>query len=286
MDLSQNAQNLIEGFIHTQVINRGLDERTMKAYRQDLELLFGWLEPEEVRENTEKRAGVPASDLEKHIQAYLDYLIKEKGLQFSTVCRRYQVFGYFLSYLKSVGLLKKVSPLELPKQPEQAAVVTFLTKKEVDLFFQAISQEYDELNSEFRKRICLRDQVMMGLLFYHGIEISELLRLEVTDYQRKTSVLTIRRKKEQERPVFLFSHRLQRQMEQWLFVEHGYFECEDLYHNRMFLSKLGKPLSMKMVTNIFDKYRRMAGIEKECSPKDLKNSLGRYGEELVREKNG
>lgn len=286
MDLSQNAQNLIEGFIHTQVINRGLDERTMKAYRQDLELLFGWLEPEEVRENTEKRAEVPASDLEKHIQAYLDYLIKEKGLRFSTVCRRYQVFGYFLSYLKSVGLLKKVSPLELPKQPEQAAVVTFLTKKEVDLFFQAISQEYDELNSEFRKRICLRDQVMMGLLFYHGIEISELLRLEVTDYQRKTSVLTIRRKKEQERPVFLFSHRLQRQMEQWLFVEHGYFECEDLYHNRMFLSKLGKPLSMKMVTNIFDKYRRMAGIEKECSPKDLKNSLGRYGEELVREKNG
>lgn len=76
MDLSQNAQNLIEGFIHTQVINRGLDERTMKAYRQDLELLFGWLEPEEVRENTEKRAEVPASDLEKHIQAYLDYLIK------------------------------------------------------------------------------------------------------------------------------------------------------------------------------------------------------------------
>jgi hypothetical protein len=51
----------------------------------------------------------------------------------------------------------------------------------------------------------------------------------------------------------------------------------------MFLSKLGKPLSMKMVINIFDKYREMAGIEKVCKPKDLKNSLGRYAEELVRE---
>ena len=50
----------------------------------------------------------------------------------------------------------------------------------------------------------------------------------------------------------------------------------------MFLSKLGKPLSMKMVTNIFDKYRVLAGIEKECTPKDLKGSFGRYAEEVVR----
>ena len=40
---------------------------------------------------------------------------------------------------------------------------------------------------------------------------------------------------------------------------------------------------MKMVINIFDKYREMAGIEKVCKPKDLKNSLGRYAEEMVRE---
>ena len=72
-------------------------------------------------------------------------------------------------------------------------------------------------------------------------------------------------------------------MGQWI-EEHGYFEHGGLYDGRMFLSKLGKPLSMKMVTNIFDKYRVLAGIEKECTPKDLKKSLGRYGEEMVRER--
>ena len=71
-------------------------------------------------------------------------------------------------------------------------------------------------------------------------------------------------------------------MLQWL-GEHECFEREISYHNRMFLSKYGKPLSMKMVINIFDKYRIMAGIEKVCKPKDLKNSLGRYAEEMVRE---
>ena len=51
----------------------------------------------------------------------------------------------------------------------------------------------------------------------------------------------------------------------------------------MFLSKLGRPLSMKMVINIFDKYRMLAGIEKECKPRDLKNSLDRYARELMME---
>ena len=152
----------------------------------------------------------------------------------------------------------------------------------MEAFFRAIDHEYEELDSDFRRRVCLRDQVMMELLFYHGLEISELLRLEVPDYNRKTATLTIRRKREKDRTEYIFSRALQRQMEEWL-SEHVYFEHGGLYHNRMFLSKLGKPLSMKMVINIFDKYRVMAGIEKVCKPKDLKNSLGRYAEDLVRE---
>lgn len=104
----------------------------------------------------------------------------------------------------------------------------------------------------------------------------------MTDYNRKTATLTVRRKREKERSVYLFSKALQKQMEQWL-DEHEYFERGGDDHNKMFLSKLGKPLSMKMVINIFDKYRVKAGIKKECKPKDLKNSLGRYAEEMVRE---
>lgn len=289
MALRQDLQNLVEGFIDTQVVSRGLDERTIKAYQQDLELFFRWLETggEEETDLWEKIAfpmsdGLKKYDWKGNMEAYLGFISREKGLRFSTVCRRYQVFGYFLSYMRTEGLIESFRPLELPDQPEEALVDTLLTKYEVDAFFQAIGREYAGLDSDFRRRVCLRDQVMMGLLFYHGMEISELLRLEVADYNLQTAVLTIRRKREKERAVYVFNQTLQKQMEQWLSV-HDHFENGGLYHNRMFLSKLGRPLSMKMVTNIFDKYRVMAGIEKECSPKDLKNSLRRYGEELVRE---
>ena len=48
-----------------------------------------------------------------------------------------------------------------------------------------MDQEYETMDQEFRRRVCLRDMVMMELLFFHGMEISELLRLEQSDYDRK-----------------------------------------------------------------------------------------------------
>lgn len=213
----------------------------------------------------------------------------------------------------------------------------FLSKAEVDRFFVALDREYEELGSDFRKRVCLRDRVMMELLFYHGLEISEILRLELADYDTKTGMLWIRRKrrkdedrasvddqdesdrrkttqdgeendpwgnaedrdsdrgragggnrgrrKDKERSVQIFSKELRERLELWI-REHGCFERVEGYRDMMFLSKLGKPLSMKMVISIFDKYRIMAGIGRECKPKDLKRSMERYARELMMERCG
>ena len=281
----QNYPNRIEDFIDTQVISRGLDERTSKAYRMDLEKFHLWLEKTQAEKNAVGE-GVLESErtsLEEQMDTYLEYLSREKGLRYSTLYRKQRVFGYYLAYLVSQGILVQSRPLHPVSQPREASVDTLLTKKEVEAFFHAIDREYEELDSDFRRRVCLRDQVMMELLFYCGIEVSELLRLELSDYDRNTATLLIRRKREKSRTVYLYSPALQNQMALWL-SEHAYFEQVESYNNRMFLSKLGKPLSMKMVINIFDKYRGLAGIEKECTPKDLKNSLGRYGEEMVRER--
>lgn len=303
MAFEQSYPNMIEEFINTQVISRGRDLRTVKAYQMDLEKFYFWLKEVSQREEdaTEKETGVKgnaaieegvvaetkrelAAEIhwEEQMESYLKYLSYKKGLRYSTIYRKQKVFSYYLDYLVSQGVLEQYRSLQTISQPQEDSADTLLTKKEVEIFFQAIDQEYKTLDSDFRRRVCLRDQVMMKLLFYHGLEISELLRLEVSDYDRNNAVLTIRRKREKNRTVYLFSRALQAQMAQWL-SEHDYFEHEELYSSRMFLSKLGKPLSMKMVINIFDKYRVMAGIEKECKPKDLKNSLGNYAVELVRE---
>ena len=274
---AQNPDQLINGFISSQVTKRGLDKRTEKAYRLDLEHFYMWLFGQEADGEISEEIG-----REGKIEAYLNYLSKEKKLRASTISRKSKVFGYYLSYLARQGVIPGYQTLQAVKQTGKEGEEKPLSKLEIDAFFNSLSQEYQELDSDFRKRICLRDQVMMKLLFFHGIEISELLIMEVQDYDWKTGILKIRKNRELKQYVQLFSKDLKKQLEKWL-EEHGNFEHNEEFHKRMFLSKLGRPLSMKMVINIFEKYRIMAGIEKECTPKDLKNSMNRYGRELVME---
>ncbi len=282
---NRNHQNMTEKFISAQVIDRGLDERTAKAYRIDLERFYLWLDSggeEGLNNKNSRQKKISKGSVPDEMEAYLAYLSREKGLRHSMLCRKQRVFGCYLAYLVSQGILEQYKPLNPVSQPVKASADTRLTKGEVDAFFQAIDKEYEELDSDFRRRVCLRDQVMMKLLFYHGIEISELLRLEVADYAPKEARLTIRRKRQKPRSVKLFSQTLRKQMGEWL-SEHEWFERDEMYQGYLFLSKMGKPLSMKMMINIFDKYREMDGIEDGCKPKDLKNSLGRYVREMMME---
>lgn len=61
--------------------------------------------------------------------------------------------------------------------------------------------------------------------FYHRIEISELQRMIVRDYDRKEAVFTVKRKNENDYSVRLFLKTLQEQISKWL-DEYEYFERE------------------------------------------------------------
>lgn len=283
-DHNVSPGGLIEGFIDERVTQKGLDGRTEKAYRLDLERFTTWLDQKVSETNKSQYLRTEAGNLEDWMEAYLDYLTEEKKLSPATICRKNRVFGYYLSYLARQGVIaryrtlrpvRRVSPHSQDKDQ--------LSKKEADAFFAAMEREYEELDSKFRRRICLRDLVMMELLFYHKIEISELLRLEVSDYDQETGILSIRRKRGRDSQVYLFSKKLRRRLEQWL-AERERIKSDGQYCDRLFLSKFGKPLSMKMVIKIFDKYRELAGIEKEVTPKDLKEScMKQYARDLVME---
>ncbi len=266
----------LEDFINAQAAGGRLDPRTVRAYRMDMEHFYAWLG--EAPGPDAPPGGVRWED---EMEAYLDHLFTERGLSPATVTRKYRVLGYYLSYLVERGVIPGCRPIRPACQPSaQRPGGGMMSKDEVDAFFRALEREYAGLGSDFRRRICLRDQVMMKLLFYHGIEVSQLLRLEVSDYDRGTAALTVRRGNRGDRVIPLLSYRLCGQMVQWL-SEREYFEQGEEIQTRMFLSRAGRPLSMKMVIKIFDKYRVLAGIRRGYTPKDLKRSMGRYAREAV-----
>ncbi len=297
IDTVTESKKLIEGFIREHVTGQGLDRRTEKAYRLDLEHFYVWLRQKEAsggssgsEDGLSGRQGLETGGWEGWTEDYMDYLTTEKKLSTSTICRKNRVLTYYLSYLERHGLISGYRPpLRRPRSKNAShkkKEYGLLSRKEADALFAAMDREYEELDSEFRRRICLRDMVMMELLFYHKIEISELLRMQAQDYDPETGNLIIRRKREDEISVYLYSRELRQKMGLWL-EEREHFRHEGKYEDTMFLSKFGKPLSMEMVVKIFDKYRGLAGIEREITPRDLKEGVMKgYARELVMERWG
>lgn len=313
-DIAIHSKNLIEGFINERVTGQGLDSRTEKAYRMDLELFYMWLRQKESQMSADKStvgresvsktlacgvigggSGVsfeenPEKDgWEEWAESYLAYLAKEKKLRSSTISRKNKVITYYLSYLEKQGVISSYHPPTRTirkRKTGKKKECGLLSRKDADAFFEAMNKEYENLDSKFRKRVCLRDMVMMELLFCHKIEISELLRMQVQDYDAENGNLKIRRKREEESSVYLYSRELRRKMGLWL-NEREHFKRDGEYEEIMFLSKFGKPLSMEMMVKIFDKYRELAGISEEFTPRDLKEGVMKsYARELVMERYG
>ncbi len=271
-----NMNCQLDDFMNTYSAGRKLDPRTEKAYRLDMKNFYIWLEGA-------LGPNISITDIqwEKEIESYLNYLSSEKGLRPSTIFRKYRVLGYYLGYLAKKGIRSEGSLLKDSFQPAKVEPgECIMSKAEIDAFFRAMDQDYKNLDTDYRRRICLRNLVMMKLLFYYGIGISQLLLIEASDYDSGRAVLTVPGKMQKDRDVVLFSHELQEQMAAWM-KERKRFVHENEYQERMFLSSVGKPLSMKMVIKTFDKYRVLAGIERECTPKDLKKSMKRYAWEVV-----
>ena len=84
---SSQGSIMIEKFIQRQVLDKGLDPRTAKAYRLDLTHLYDWMEKQGISEFQEKE-----------VKRYLQHLVSEKGLRHSTVTRKSRVFGYYLQF--------------------------------------------------------------------------------------------------------------------------------------------------------------------------------------------
>ena len=131
-----SSRGLIEGFIDERVIKKGLDGRTEKAYRLDLERFATWLDQKVSETNKSQYLRTETGNLEDWMEAYLDYLTEEKKLSPATICRKNRVFGYYLSYLARQGVIARYRTLRPvrrvslhPQDKDQ------LSKKEADAFF-------------------------------------------------------------------------------------------------------------------------------------------------------
>ncbi len=173
---------LIEHFLDTMWMERGLSENTLASYRNDLIKLLQWLS-----NNHYKCASISAMGLNEY-QAYLI----DKGYKQTTRARMLSALRRFFQYLHREKIRgdDPTALLASPKLPQR--LPKDLTEEQVNNLLNAPNVD-DPLE--------LRDRAMLELLYATGLRVTELVSLTMENLSLRQGVVRVIGKGDKERLV-------------------------------------------------------------------------------------
>tara|TARA_B100001123_G_scaffold410763_1_gene506237 strand:+ start:1793 stop:2695 length:903 start_codon:yes stop_codon:yes gene_type:complete len=249
-----SSEKLIDRFIDSIWLEKGLSQNTLNAYRQDISKLRVWLKPESI-ENADKI----------QLLNYLSYRLSE-GYSSRSTARSLSSLRAFYSYLLSNSVIGEdpTSKIQSPKLGHSLPKI--LSEEDVEKLIKA---------PDTKDALGLRDRAMLELLYACGLRISELINLEVINLNIRQGVVKVLGKGGKERLVPMgeqaldwISEYLSRGREQLL----GDKQSSSI----LFLSNRGRGMTRQTFWYRIKLYAEKSGVDKNLSPHTLRHAFATH----------
>ena len=206
MNFDKNKINeIIENFVHTKVIDKGVTSNTIIAYKKDLNLFTSWCLNNKINFIEVKK---------KDINFYIHFL-KEKNLNSSSVNRKLSVIKSFYDYLNQIGLVNSNELKIIGTQKVQKNLPKLLSEKEILHLIDKSGKIYIE--NPIKNIMYLRTQVILEILYSTGLRISELLNIKINQVANIKDKLYINGKGNKQRLV-IFNQNALDLLKNWIAI--------------------------------------------------------------------
>ena len=246
----------LELFLDYIMLERGLSEGTLDAYRRDLTRFLTALTSRGI-------SSIHAVERE-HVT---DFLVaeRERGLGAASVARELVVIKVFFTFLYREGHLP-VNLTEVMDSPRLwKSLPTVLSEREVTALLDA---------PDLASRYGLRDRAMIELLYACGLRVSELCDLTLDAVQFDESYLRALGKGGKVRIVPIGEAAL-RYLLRYIEEARGSL-LKGAASRYLFVTRQGGPFSRKSVWSMIKRYSGRAMITKNVSPHTLRHSFASH----------
>jgi len=249
-------EDLIEAFINWIVLEKRYSSHTHISYKNDLNQFLEFLQ--ETYPDT--------SLLEVREPFVKTWLIKmmEKGLTSKTVNRKLVSLNSFYRFLVKEGYLQNhpITTIRGPKTPSR--IVKYLEEDEI---INILTQF--EFTNDFPG---MRDKLILELLYGTGIRLSEMINIQLDDYQEEDKVIKVLGKRNKERiiPINVTLHEL---LLQYVKLRGEQFDKSDA---NMIVTNSGKKLYPLFVYRTVKKYLEAQTNRFNISPHVLRHSFATH----------
>lgn len=245
---------ILSDFLNYLILERGLSDNTVKAYKVDMKKFFIFLD----------KKGLGLASLKR--ESISDFLWdqREYGLESSTVARNLVALKVFFRFLAREEYVSE-DPTEAMESPKLwKRLPETLSVNEVERIILA---------SRGKNAQNIRDLAILELLYASGLRISELVNLKLVDVNLEIGFVKCRGKGGKERIVPM-GKKAAGAIEVYVKQARGkYLKGTSDY---IFLNKSGKKISRQSCWKILKKYASLASVKKNISPHTLRHSFATH----------
>lgn len=243
--------HLIESFLDSLYIEKGLSQNTVQSYKNDITSFALWVD---------ESINLPLVRISKiDINKYIAQLFKN-GLKSSSVNRKISTIKSFFIFLlkKKHILVSPVEDIEMIKQEKYLPIS--MSEKEVELLLE--SPNLDSF-------IGIRDRAMIEMLYATGMRVSELINLKITDIDHNRLVVKVMGKGSKERLIPYGE------------VASDYLNAylknrKEINSNEIFLSNRGKKITRSAFWNRIKLYLKKENLKESISPHTLRHAFATH----------
>ena len=253
-DLTNESKEIIDLFLDSLWMERGLSKNTLFAYRSDISKYARWLQNQGINIT---KAGP---------QNILAYLASTENKSTRTVARNLSSLRRLYEYLSKEDKVKQ-NPIKNVEAPRLGrSLPKSLTENEVESLLDAPNTN---------QPLGLRDKTMLEILNGTGLRVSELITLTLHQINLRQGVVRVMGKGNKERLVPLGEISTE-----WLekYLAHGRNEIlgENNSTDTLFPSRRGKSMTRQTFWHIVKRHAIVAGIKKNISPHMLRHAFATH----------
>jgi tyrosine recombinase XerC len=255
------VQTEIGDFLNYLTYERNVSGNTVEAYRADLESFIHFLC------NDYLSMARDQLDLRRvdhlTIRSYLAHLGRRK-LRRSSMARHLSALRSFFKYLMREGVVEAnpARTVATPKREKQLPSV--MQTAEVALLIE---------QADASTTLGMRDRAFLELLYASGLRISELVGIDLDDFELRAKLVKVRGKGSKER-IVPFGSKAEEAVRAWLEVRGELAHDPD--EQALFVNYRGQRITTRSVRRLFDGYIRKAALRAGISPHTMRHSFATH----------
>ena len=244
-------------FITYLIAEKNASPYTVKNYRHEIGQFLDFL----------KEQGIDSWDgVDRYVlRRYLAWLQAE-GYVKASITRRISELRSFCRYLVREGILdtNPIRAISSPRIPKR--LPDYLDPHQVEALLAAPDATVPQGQ---------RDRAIMEVLYASGLRVSELVSLNLSNVDLRHGEIRVWGKGAKER-LALLGEPACRALTRYIEDGRPKLMKENRVTNALFLNRLGTRLSTRSVSNILDKYAKLAGLERRVTPHIMRHTFATH----------